>query len=413
MEMKILLINKFHYMRGGSETYYFAQAEILKAKGHEVVCFAMQDDKNLPCKDEKYFVPNIDYNKKNNFKTKFDAVNSFFYNSVAAQNMEKLIQDEHPDVAHVGLLNRQITFSVIEVLKKHNIPVVMTMHDLIFACPNYTMLTHGNICEKCLSGSVINCVKNKCVKDSVSKSALAACEKRYLLNKKYYDLIDLYITECNFYRQLMKKSKVTSSRIITRTNPLPINQKYKFNKQYGDYILYFGRFSKEKGIMTLLKAHKETGCKRHLKIVGAGPMLEEMNLYIQQNSLSNIELPGPIYGEKMEQIIEGARVIIVPSEWYENCPYALFQSLAKGKIIVASRIGGLPELIDDEKTGFLFEPGNANDLNEKIDRVFEMEKESYEQMSTKIYQVAERRHHWEQYVDFLVDEYTKLIEESK
>lgn len=367
--MKILLINKFHYKRGGSETYYFAQAEALRAKGHEVIFFAMQDEKNIECEQSEFFVSNKDYNNNGGIGAKVEAVKSFFYSKEAADQMEKLIQKEKPDIAHIGLLHRQITFSVVEVLKKHNIPVVMTMHDLIFACPNYTMLTHGKVCEACVNGSVVNCIKEKCVKDSIAKSTLAALEKVYLKRKKYYDLIDLYITECNQYKGLMEKSKITRSPIRKMSNFLPIDQKYEFNSNYEDYVLYFGRFSREKGILTLLKAHKESGCKRKLILVGAGPQLPEIEKYIADNKLINIELPGAIYGEQMEDIIEKSRVIVVPSEWYENCPYALLQSLAKGKIVIASRIGGLPELIKEEKTGFLFEAGNSTDLMHNIEKV--------------------------------------------
>lgn len=410
--MKILLINKFHYNRGGSETYYFAQSEALKAKGHEVLFFAMEDPQNITCEQAKYFVPSIDYNNAGDIKTKIKAVSGFFYNKIAAEKMEQLIKNEHPDIAHIGLLHRQITFSVVKVLKKYNIPVVMTMHDLIFACPNYTMFTHERICEKCLTGSVVNCVKNKCVKDSVLKSILAACEKKYLTLKKYYNLIDLYITECNQYHELMDRAQVTTSKIVTKTNFLPMHQEYIFSNDYKDYILYFGRFSREKGILTLLKAHKKSGCKYHLIVVGAGPIKEEIVTYIEENELTNIELPGPIYGQDMEKIIEGAKTVIVPSEWYENCPYALLQSLAKGKVVIASRIGGLPELIEDGNTGFLFEAGNADDLKLKIEHVFSMKKDEYEAMSKYISKVAYEKHNWEQYVDFLIKEYEKLIKEN-
>lgn len=411
--MKVLLINKFHYMKGGSETYYFAQAEALKAKGHEVVFFAMQDKRNFPCEQSKYFVPNMEYNESGGLANKLVLAKNFFYSKAAAENMEALIQAEHPDVAHIGLLHRQITFAVVEVLKKHNIPIVMTMHDLIFACPNYTMLTGGEICEDCVNGSVFNCIKKKCVKNSISKSILAACEKKYLLKKKYYDFIDLYIMECDWYKKLMLASGVTKSRVIQKTNFLPINQKYDFNTQYQDYVLYFGRFSVEKGIMTLLKAHKLSECQHKLMLVGAGPMQEEIETYIKREQLTNIELPGATYGEDMEKIIEGARVIIVPSEWYENCPYALLQSIAKGKIVVASRIGGLPELIKDEETGFLFEAGNELDLKTKIDSVINMPKMDYEKMSVHIMEEAKKHHHWEQYTEMLINEYQNLICEKK
>jgi len=396
-------------MWGGSETYYFAQAEAFKAKGHEIIFFAMQDEKNLPCEQEEYFAPNVEYNSKLGLKAKFTATKSFFYSKIAAKKMEELIIKEHPDVAHIGLLHRQITFSVVDVLKKHNIPVVMTMHDLIFACPNYTMLTNGEVCEACVNGSVLNCIMNKCVKGSLPKSILAACEKAYLLKKNYYDLIDLYITECDYYKNLMEKSGVTRSRIRYKTNFLPIDQKYEFNQKYRDYVLYFGRFSREKGIITLLKAHEVSGCKHKLILVGAGSIQNEIELYIKEHRLTNVELLRAIYGEEMEKIIEGAKLIVVPSEWYENCPYALLQSIAKGKVVIASKIGGLPELIKDNETGFLFEAGNANDLADKIDYVMTMLKEKYEAMSCIIADEAKKNHHWEQYTDMLIDEYQELI----
>lgn len=411
--MKVLMINKFLYMRGGSETYNFALAEALNKKGHQVVFFAMDDEKNIDSNQSKYFVPNVDYNGKSGFSAKINYVRNFFYSKVAAENMEALIRAERPDIAHIGLIHRQITFSVIDILKKYNIPIVMTVHDLIFACPNYTMLTNGSVCEDCVDGSVFNCVKKKCVKNSTIKSLLAAYEKIFLLKRKYYDMIDLYITECDFYKKIMKRSKITNSKIIFRTNFLPASQDYKFNEKYNDYILYFGRFSKEKGILTLLKAHKENQCKYRMVIIGAGPMKGDIIKFISENNLTNIELPGPIYGYKMERIIEYAKVVVTPSEWYENCPYALLQSIAKGKVEIVSRIGGLPELVDDGRTGYLFEPGNELDLAEKINTVMNMSKEEYESMSKRICKEAKLKHSWEEYTDQMIHEYSNLININK
>lgn len=411
--MKVLLINKFHYLKGGSETYYFGQIEALKALGHEVVCFAMKDKENLPCDQAEFFVTNVDYNNNGGFRSKLSAVKSFFYSKEAAEKMEKLIEKEHPDIAHIGLLHRQITFSVVEILKKHKIPIVMTIHDLIFACPNYTMLCHGEVCEKCVEGSIVNCVINKCVKDSVSKSILAGAEKLYLLRKHYYDEIDLYITECNFYKKMMEKSRITKSRIITMSNFLPIDQKYGYKKDHNDYLLYFGRFSDEKGILTLLKAHKRSECKYRMIIVGKGPSTGKMSEYIRQNDLTNIELPGAIYGKEMENLVEKAKMVIVPSEWYENCPYAMLQAMARGKIVIASRTGGLPELIDDKKTGFLFKPGDETDLLEKIEYVMEMDAAEYDAMSEAIAERAYEDHYWKSYFVKLLGEYSSLIEKSR
>ncbi|MBV7271531.1 glycosyltransferase [Clostridium sp. PL3] len=412
--MKILLINKFHYKRGGSETYYFALAEALIAKGHKVIYFAMQDEKNLPCAQSKYFVSNVDYNgRKQGMLSKIKLGLKIFYSFEAKEKMKKLIREEKPDVAHIGLIHRQITFSVVDVLKKYNIPIIMTMHDLIFACPNYTMLSRTGICEDCMDKGIVSCVKKLCIKDSKAKSFIGVMEAKFLKIGKYYNKIDLYIAECEQYKALMKKSKFTKSKIINMTNFLPINQEYKFNEEYKDYILYFGRFSKEKGILTLLKAHKQMECKYKLIIVGDGLIKDELQKYIDENRLTNVELLGAIYGDEMEKIIERSRIIVVPSEWYENCPYSILQSIAKGKVVIASRIGGLPELIEDKKTGYLFEAGNADDLEIKINFIMQLDRKEYEKISYRILYSAKEKHYWEKYIDELISKYMKLIRSKK
>ena len=149
--MKILLIHKFHYMLGGTETFHYNLAEALTAAGHEVIFFSMYDERNIPCAQDKYFVSNVDYNDPNlsTFK-KIKMGIKLIYSFESKHNIEKLIRDEKPDIAHIGLLHRQITFSVVDVLKKYNIPVVMHLHELTAVCPCYTMLRQdGTICSDC------------------------------------------------------------------------------------------------------------------------------------------------------------------------------------------------------------------------------------------------------------------------
>ena len=411
--MKILLINKFHYKKGGSETYYFSLAEALIKKGHEVVFFSMEDSKNELSKEKAYFVSNINYNDKKNL---FDNIKYAFksiYSFEAKKKMEELIIKEKPDIAHIGLLHRQLTFSIVNVLKKHNIPIVMTMHDLIFTCPNYKMLSNNNICTKCIEGNFKNCVSQKCIKNSTMKSLLAFIEAIFLKKKRYYNKIDLYIAECDMYKKLMEQSKFTNSHIIKMHNFLPVSQKYEFNPEYENYILYFGRLSNEKGVITLLDALKITGCKHKCIIIGNGPQENEIKEYIAKNKISNIEMLGPIYGEKLKTILEHSKAVIVPSEWYENCPYTVLESMARGKIIIASKIGGLPELISDKKTGFLFEMGNSQDLSQKIDYVMNMKTSDYLKMSNNILEYAKKKFDWERYTDKLLKQYNILLKKKE
>ena len=146
--MKILLVNKFHYIKGGSETYYFGLGELLKEKGHEVIYFSMKDDRNFPCGQEGYFTEHVDFNGKMDKIRMLQTGMKILYSREAKKKISALIQKEKPDVVHLNLFQRQLTHSIIDAVTKYHIPIVYTAHDLNCICPNYMMLTHGNICAR-------------------------------------------------------------------------------------------------------------------------------------------------------------------------------------------------------------------------------------------------------------------------
>ena len=177
--MKIILVNKFHYLKGGSETYYFGLAEGLKAAGHEVHFFAMEGDNNLPCEDADLFVSAKDYNGPSSLTQKVSAAASLFYSKEAREKFQALCERVQPDVVHMNLVHRQITLSILDApyLKEHGVPVLFTAHDYILVCPSYLMLDgRGNVCDACLGGKFSNCLKRRCVKGSTAKSAMAFFE---------------------------------------------------------------------------------------------------------------------------------------------------------------------------------------------------------------------------------------------
>lgn len=410
--MKILLINKFHYMKGGTETFHFNLAEELKAAGHEVIYFSMQDDRNIPCDQDKYFVSNIDYNNPNlSIIEKVKLASKLIYSFEAKRKIEQLIIDEKPDIAHIGLLHRQLTFSVVDALKKHNIPVVMHLHELSCVCPCYTMLRpNGTICRECIEHGFTSCIKYKCMKNSFSKSLLAYFEATYLKLGKYYNKIDLYIAECKFYENIVKNSAFTTSPIIQKNNFLPMNQEYKSHINHENYILYFGRYAREKGIMTLLKAYSNLECREKLVLVGGGSELPEMMKFIEKNNLSNrVEVNGPKFGSEMEDIIKKAKIVVVPSEWYENGAFVALQAMAMGKIVIASNIAGLSEIFVDGVTGYLAEPGNVDDYIKVISNALSMTDSEYKKMSFNAVNSVKNRCDSKKYIDDLLDIYDKLI----
>lgn len=410
--MKILLVNKFHYFRGGSESYYFGLDELLCSHGHEVIHFAMQDEQNQYSPTSEFFVSNVDFNNVNGTTGKIKAVKNMFYSKEAYQKMKALLTKEYPDIVHIGLIHKQITYSILDAIKEFNIPVVQSVHDLIFVCPNYMMLVNGENCEKCVAGSKLNCIKNKCIKGSTAKSALSYIENRYIDRKHYYNKIDLFIAECEFYKNILTKDHFTTSKIINLPNFLPPSKKIVQNTNTGEYFLYFGRFSKEKGILTLIEAYKKSNVDTPLVLVGGGPEDENIRKYAQENGLSEkVKFRGYVYGDKMVSILDKAKAVIVPSEWYENCPYSVMEAMARSRVVIASRIAGLPELIEENKTGLLFTPRNADELADKLCCVDMLDASKTCQMSKETYLRAKQLFDPEAYYAKLISLYQQLIDE--
>lgn len=411
--MKILLINKFHYMKGGTETFHFALAEALEAQGHEVIFFSMQDNRNIPCNQTGYFVKKVDYNDNDiNFLNKIKLGISLIYSVEAKRKIKALIEQEKPDIAHISLLHRQLSFSVVDELKNHNIPIVMHLHELSAICPAYTMLRpDGSICERCLGGDFKNCVTNKCMKGSYGKSLLAYIEAKFLRYGNYYNKIDLYIAECDFYKELAERSKFTASPIIRMNNFLPVNQIYQVSNINGGYILYFGRYAREKGVITLLRAYSKIDPPYPLRCIGSGPEQQAMVRYIQDNDIEGrVSIEGPAFGHEMDAIIESSTIVVIPSEWYENGAFVALQALAKGKVVVATRIAGLAEIIEDENTGFLAEPKNADSLAAAIKKAIELPDQVKIEMGKRSVEMIKKRCDWKEYIIKMENYYRALIE---
>ena len=362
--MKVLLLNNFHYLRGGAERAYFDTAEILRSHGHEVAFFSMQDPKNEPTKWSKYFVDNIDYNDSGlSVWRKIKAAQRFIYNFQSKRNLEKLLAEFRPDVAHLHNVYHQLSPSVIHVLKKNNIPMVMTMHDYNLISPNYNLFLNGKIWEK---NSLLACIKDSCIKQSYAKSFINALE--VVLNKilRTYKNIGIFISPSMFLIDKFQEFNFKGKALYI---PNPLEKKFFENSFIDDTtgpLVYFGRLSAEKGISTILLALKNLPEER-LVIVGEGPEKNNLLRLTEKLNMENqVDFTGFKSGQELKNILKKAKAIIVPSVWYENMPYSVAESLAMGKIIIASRLGGIPDLISDNQNGFLFEPGKAQDLAKKI-----------------------------------------------
>lgn len=413
--MKILLVNKFHYIKGGSETYYFALAEALKEKGHEVIFFSMKHEKNVPCRQEKYFVSNSDYNQEGISPLKKAKLGlSLLYSKEAERKMERLIQTERPDVVLFNLVHRQITLSIIKPIRKYNIPIGFMLHDYICACPNYIMLCKKEICNKCMGGHFSNCIRQKCVKDSYAKSILGALEAYLIRFLNLYNKIDFFIVPSAFMKEKMDQAKFTKAPILHMTNPLPLHYEIGHSYVKTNNLLYFGRITHEKGILTLLAAMRKLDSSVHLNIAGEGSQREELERYVRKYKLNDrVHFLGYQSGTALEEIIAQSRAIIVPSEWYEGCPYTIMEALAKGKPIIVSKLGGLLELLEDKVNGYSFQPGNSDDLLEKINLLMNLTDEEYQQMCDAAMDIVRKKCSIDDYTNKLLRQYEIILKRKR
>lgn len=365
--MKILLVNKFHWLKGGSEKYYFELAELLKEHGHEVAFFSMKDEKNITTGDKEYFVDKIDLNTGSKLKA-LDVI----YSKDNYKKMKEALEDFKPDIVHINNFQRQLSASIIKAINEKNIPIVFTAHDVQAVCPAITMMDNDKyICEKCKGGKYLNCVKKKCNKGSTLKSIIGAIEGYYYRVKKIYTKkINYIITPSNFYKTKLVEDGIPDYKIEGLHNFVDLKQ-YDLEVTDEGYALYFGRLSKEKGILNLVNAFAKLD-NGTLYIAGEGPEKENIEKIINENNLQDrVKLLGFLNADEMKDTIRKCRFVVVPSIWYENCPYSVMETLAIGKPVVGANIGGIPELVQEAKTGFVYKFDDADDLSNKMKIFFE------------------------------------------
>jgi len=370
--MKILLVNKFHFIKGGSERYYFDLAENLKQHGHEVIFFSMQHEKNMPCAQEKYFTDFVLTEKKTFNLAGVKSVLKLWWNFDASKKINQLIQDEKPDLVHLHNISHQISPSILKVIKKYKLPVVMTLHDYKLVCPNGKMFTHGKVCEKCQGQKYFNCFKNKCVKNSYLASLATWLEMtlHHKILKIYEKNIDLLIAPSEFLKNKMiawgmPKEKVVHLPYFINTNFASTTTETKKE----NYVLFLGRLSEEKGIGVLIEAMQELP-NIQLKVIGPGLEEQKIKTYLTAHNIKNIELLGYKTGKDLYKIISQSQCLIIPSIWYEVTGLVILEAYLNNTPVIGSDIGGIPEVVKDKETGYLFQTNNSQELTEKIKLIF-------------------------------------------
>jgi glycosyltransferase involved in cell wall biosynthesis len=405
--MKILMVNKFHYIKGGSETYYFALKSLLEKKGHMVIDFSMKDERNFSSSYSDYFIENIDYGRKHGIQKKIHMAKNIIYSREAKIKFEKLVRDTKPDLVHLHIFQHQMSPSILDVIKKYNIPTVYTAHDLKMACLNYKMMHHGKVCEECKGECYLACAKNRCVKDSLAKSMINVIEGYFHKWRRSYDVIDIIVTPSAFYKQKLMEFGIQPERIVHIQNFMNrAKPSVNLSNDSEQYLLYFGRLSEEKGIMTLIKAIE--GLQTKLFIVGTGPLQVEISGYLKDYHIDNVEMLGFKSGQELVDLIGNAKAVILPSEWYENGPYTAIEALQLGRVIIGADIGGIPELVNNN--GYLFESGSIDDLKKKITALEVITDEEYQDMKQESEKLFESDYTPHQHYERLMLVYEQVLE---
>lgn len=377
--MRIIYLNNYYYIRGGSERIFFGEIDLMKKHGHEVAGYARKHLMNVPAKYETLFPPDIVTDKIGFSLETVRTVKEIFYSLSTRDGLEKLVSAFKPDIAHVHNIYGRLTTSVLDLLTQKKVPIVMTLHDYKLACPSYRFMHKGRVCEACIQDRFYMSVLKRCHKGSYAASGVIALES--YINKwleKYRKNIQLFIAPSCFMKDKILESRWPAQQIKHIPNFLNTSE---FNPQYtpGRYFLYLGRLSEEKGIDTLVRAFLVLNQNKiGLTIVGEGPMRTDLERLSNGNPA--IKITGYLSGDQLRNITRNALSIVVPSVYYENAPISLLEAMAYGKPVIGAAIGGIPEMIQDGENGYLFESGNCDALKIVLERFAKLPPDKIEAM---------------------------------
>jgi len=361
--MKILIANKFYYPRGGDCIYTLHLESLLKSKGHEVAAFAIQHHQNQPNTYQNYFPSEVSFtsgSKKNIAKTVMRPLGDM----EVKEKFTNLLNDFQPNIVHLNNIHAHLSPVLAEIAHKKQIKVIWTLHDYKLLCPRYDCLRNGKVCRLCFSNKT-NVLKYKCLKNSLFASALAYFEAIKWSKEKLEKYTDAFICPSEFMKFQMLEGNFPKEKLRVLNNFMPALNDNATNCKREDYYCYVGRISEEKGVETLLQAAKQLPYT--LKIAGKGPLFDKLK---SRYSSEKIEFLGFLNQERVKSLIDNARFSVIPSEWYENNPLSGIESLCSGTPVLGANMGGIPELIEENINGLLFESGNKEGLKNKIEEMY-------------------------------------------
>ena len=340
--VRVLNVHNYHAERGGFDVFYEAVGDLLRDRGHHVVS----------C--------DLDSAKIDSAGQKLLALGTAMYSQKSRRRIEQLIRDEKIDMVHLHNILPLVSPSVIDACNSLGVPVVMSVEDYKLTCPAGQHIRHGNNCTKCIgaTGREVFAALHGCRQNRVWSTAYAI---RNIVNnaRGVFHKIDLLLPCSQFNADILLRDGYDPDQVRVLPNFSPLADEPTADAAAGEYLLFVGRVSPEKGLPVLIEAAKRTGLP--VKVVGDGPAMKELGA----TSPSNVQWLGKRGRDELPAIYRGARLSVVSSTWFECFGIVAAEAQSYGIPVLASRIGGLQETIEDGRTGLLFEAGNAGDLASK------------------------------------------------
>jgi len=368
--MKILLINKFFYRRGGAEVVFFHTADLLRRAGYPVVEFSTKHPQNEASPYSESFVEAVDFPTLTGLLPMLRAAVRAIYSREAYRKLSELLRREKPDIAHVHNYYFHLTPAILYALRDAGVPVLHTLHDYHLACPNHGFYDYRRhvVCEDCPRYGFHRVLVRGCMRVGRVRSLVAWFEAMlYRARGAYRRLVQHYIAPSEFLRSKLSPQPVAPERISVLPNtvedhgglgPVP----------GGGSFFYAGRLSHEKGLDLILEVARRLP-ETQWRLAGSGPLGNELRRAIESDALSNVTLLGHLTGEALREEYRRARAVVLPSRCYENCPLIVLEAMSAGRPTIGARIGGIAELVREGETGWLFDPGCADDLERVVRRI--------------------------------------------
>ncbi len=360
--MRILLVNKFLYQKGGAETYTVKLGRMLTQRGHSVEYFGLENEKNILSNSAGAYVSDLDFGS--GIRKNLSAPFRIIYSREARKKIRRVLDSFSPDILHLNNIQFHLTPSIILEAQKYreetkkDLRIIYTAHDYQLICPSHGLFDSDiRVCERCLGGNYLHCLRTKCHKNSRAKSLLATLDAYMWKYSPAYGCIDSIICPSHFLKGKLDTQPRFAKKTAVIHNFIETERPRRTPK--GDYVLEFGHLSRDKGTNTLLRVARKMPEVRFL-FAGYGAAVEDMK------DIPNAEYVGFLSGEELVTLIQGALCSVYPSEWYENCPFSVIESQLYATPVIGSRMGGIPELVREGETGLLFEAGNAQDLEAKL-----------------------------------------------